>query len=69
MPVICWDFKGNLPFTGNLQEVSGLLYPTSTQNNMSIFIDLKTSPHSQRICGDAVVGNFYCERDATSQNV
>ena len=30
MPVICWDFMGNLPFTGNLQEVSGLLYPTST---------------------------------------
>ena len=31
MPVICWDFGGNLPFTGNLQEVSGLLYPTSTR--------------------------------------
>ena len=31
MPVICWDFMGNLPFTGNLQEVSGLLYPTSTK--------------------------------------
>ena len=30
MPVICWDFMGNLPFTGNLQEVYGLLYPTST---------------------------------------
>ena len=30
MPVICGDFGGNLPFTGNLQEVSGLLYPTST---------------------------------------
>ena len=31
MPIICRDFGGNLPFTGNLQEVSGLLYPTSTE--------------------------------------
>ena len=33
MPVICGDFGGNLPFTGNLQEVSGLLYPTSTEES------------------------------------
>ena len=31
MPVICGDFGSNLPFTGNLQEISGLLYPTSTE--------------------------------------
>ena len=30
MAVICGDFGVNLPFTGNLQEISGLLYLTST---------------------------------------
>ena len=28
--LICWDFEGNLPFTGIIREVYGLPYATST---------------------------------------
>ena len=44
MPVICGEFGGNLSFTGNLQEVSGLLYPTSTQKSLKYCFKLIQLP-------------------------
>ena len=37
MPLICPNYGGYLPFTSLLQEVSGLLYSTST-NFSSYFV-------------------------------